>query len=388
MLQSLKGFCLVSLLAVVVAGCTSVQVSQPADVAPAPVETLSDGHWQFDAGSRPPADRDGYRPPQQLAVLLPLSGDLARAAASVRDGLLAGYYGEQRRRPDIRFYDTFGTPGGALAAYGKAVGDGADQVLGPLGRDAVDAVFSGTQPGVPVLALNRGNIAPPVNSASFSLAPEDDGISAAEYLASRNALNVLVLSSGDDYARRSVAAFGKQLATLGGSTQTLAVVGEDPIIPLQSHRDVDAVFIALRGEQARMIAPQLAAAGFSGKLRVATSQLLSGTGDAEADRALDGIAFPTERWGVVSVDGLPNAVDTAKRLPTARGAAGKLFAFGYDAWLLTAYLAHLATSPDSSVQGATGLLRIGPEGNVLREPVWSTFSNGYVVPLSTGPAMF
>ena len=54
--------------------------------------------WRFDAGNRPPADSDGYRPPVKLAVLLPLSGNLATAAAPVRDGLLAGYYGERRRR--------------------------------------------------------------------------------------------------------------------------------------------------------------------------------------------------------------------------------------------------------------------------------------------------
>src|SRR5690606_35851538 len=64
--------------------------------------------WNFD--SRPPAAADGYRPPNRLAVLLPLSGQLATAAAPVRDGLLAGYYGENRRRPEIVFYDTTGTP--------------------------------------------------------------------------------------------------------------------------------------------------------------------------------------------------------------------------------------------------------------------------------------
>ena len=65
--------------------------------------------WKFDAGKRPPAESDGYRPPVKLAVLLPLSGNLAVAASPVRDGLLAGYYGEQRRRPDVVFYDTAGT---------------------------------------------------------------------------------------------------------------------------------------------------------------------------------------------------------------------------------------------------------------------------------------
>src|SRR3546814_8588313 len=62
----------------------------------------------------------------------------------------------------------------------------------------------------------------------------------------------------------------------------------------------------------------------------------------------------------------------------------KPFAFGADAWLLTAYLQHLALTPEAAVEGATGALRIGPEGNVLRPPLWSTFSNGYVVALGTG----
>ena len=385
MRHSLKGIFVVSLLAALAAGCATVQVSQPAAPPEAPADThLRNAHWQFDDSSRPPAERDGYRPPQKLAVLLPLSGNLATAAASVRDGLLAGYYGEQRRRPEIRFYDSSDTAGGAIAAYTRALADGADQVLGPLARDSVDAVFRQAQPTVPVIALNHGSVAAPINSASYSLAPEDDGIAAADYLAAFNVKKVLVLSSGDEQARRSVDAFGKQLATRGGSLQVLAVVGDNPVIPLQDHAGADAVFIALRGNQARAIMPQLAAAGLAAKPRVGTSQLLSGTGKAEEDRALDGIVFPTERWGVVAVNGLPNAAATGKSLPTARGPAAKLFAFGYDAWLLSAYLQHLALTADSSLQGATGTLRIDPEGNVQRTPAWSTFSNGYVVALGAG----
>ena len=41
----------------------------------------------------------------KLAVLLPSTGASAVAAASVRDGLISGYYGESRRRPDILFLD-------------------------------------------------------------------------------------------------------------------------------------------------------------------------------------------------------------------------------------------------------------------------------------------
>src|SRR5690606_19314717 len=87
-----------TLAALVLAGCSSVQVTRPAPTPVALPEPVETEHWRFDAGDRPPAERDGYRPPRKLAVLLPLTGDLATASGPVRDGLLAGYYGEYRRR--------------------------------------------------------------------------------------------------------------------------------------------------------------------------------------------------------------------------------------------------------------------------------------------------
>ncbi|NLA67025.1 MAG: hypothetical protein GX856_02040 [Gammaproteobacteria bacterium] len=388
MRHSWKPVLAATLAALAIAGCSTVQVTPPADtavVAPEPVP----GHWRFDAGDRPPAERDGYRPPRRLAVLLPLSGSLATAAGPVRDGLLAGYYSEQRRRPDIGFYDTAGTAWGAVEAYRRALAEGADQVLGPLGRDEVEALFAQGELAVPVLALNRAG-APPANAGSYALAPEDEGKAAADWLAAQGALRVLVLSSGDDNARRSIDALRARLQELGGGVaQLLAVVGEEPpdlIGPMQAavqaEGGVDAVFFALRGPQARLVAPQVSAAGLAGRPRVATSHLLSGTGDADEDAALDGIAFPTDAWSVSGVPGLPSAQSLAATLPTARGPAARLFAFGYDAWLLSAYLGHLAGDPAAAVSSASGVLRLAPDGHVLRTPAWSTFSGGRVVPLA------
>jgi outer membrane PBP1 activator LpoA protein len=68
-------------------------------------------------------------------------------------------------------------------------------------------------------------------------------------------------------------------------------------------------------------------------------------------------------------------------LPNAKGPAARLFAFGHDAWLITAYLEHLATS-SAGLDGATGVLRIDGFGNVQRTPAWSTFSGGVAVPLA------
>lgn len=332
------------------------------------------------ADDRPPADRDGYRPPQRLAVLLPLTGELAVAAAPVRDGLLAAFYGEMRRRPEIAFYDT---TAGAVAAYDRAVAAGSDFVIGPLNRDEVDAVFRrGTLP-VPVLALNRGAVDPPAGHASFSLSPEDEGVAAAEYLLARGARNVLVVANTDDTQRRAVDALRARLAERGAQVTAVAPNTTEDFAPYaQPSMPVDAVFLAVRGGTARTLMPKLALAGLGDRPRVATSQLLSGTGKPEQDRVLDGIAFPAETWTNRGLPGLPSAESVGARLPSARGPAARLFAFGHDAWRLAAYLEHLARTADGRLDGATGVLRLDGFGNVQRTPAWSTFIGGRAVPLS------
>lgn len=337
--------------------------------------------WQFDAANRPPADRDGYRPPLQVALLLPLSGGLARAAEPVRDGFLTGYYGEHRRRPKIRFYDT---TAGASAAYARATADGNDFVVGPLSREEVDAVFAREMLPVPLLALNRGSRTPPAGSISFSLSPEDEGTAAAEYILARGARRVLVISGNDDTQRRSVKALSEHLLQHGGQVAAQIDYRPGTSLVIPADDSIDTVFIALKSNQARELAPRLVAAGLAGKPRVATSQIVFGTGNVSEDMALDGITYPTETWGVRNVPGIPSQASAAARTNTAKGAAARLFAFGYDAWLLTAYLEHLALVSNSDIVGATGRLSLDAFGNVLRRPTWSRFTGGVAMPLADG----
>lgn len=339
--------------------------------------------WHFD-DTRPPAAPDGYRPPRKLAVLLPLSGSLARAAGPVRDGLLSGYYAESRPRPEIRFYDT---ATGATAAYASAVAEGADLVLGPLGRDEVDALFH-SQPTVPVLALNRGDLRPPPGNASFALAPEDDGIAAAGFLLARGARRVLVLDGGG--MQRASAAFAARFQGRGGTIVATVPVaakagdlGGALAAAVQAPGGIDGVFLALKPEQADALAPQLAQAGLGAKPRVATSQFAN-AGKVAAGHALDGIAFPIDAWSVRSVAGLPSSSEAGATLANARGPAARLFAFGFDAWQLAAHLEHLVTDPAAFVDGATGALRLDGFGEVVRTPAWASYSGAVAVPLPAG----
>ncbi len=336
------------------------------------------GEWQFDAANRPPADRDGYRPPMRVALLLPLSGSLARAAEPVRDGFLTGYYGERRRRPELRFYDT---TAGASAAYARAAAEGNDFVVGPLSREEVDAVFANVAPPVPLLALNRGSRMPPAGTASFSLSPEDEGITAAEYILESGARRILIISGNEDAQRRASSALAEHLLKRGGQVAARIDYREGAALVMPADGSIDAVFLALKGGQARELAPRLALAGLAGKPRVATSQIVSGTGKASEDMLLDGIVYPTETWGVRDVPGIPSQARAASRTASARGPAARLFAFGYDAWLLTAYLERLALAPNSDIAGATGRLSLDGFGNVLRRPTWSRFTGGVAMPI-------
>nr|WP_187265907.1 penicillin-binding protein activator [Alkalisalibacterium limincola] len=165
---------------------------------------------------RPPADHDGYRPPMRLAVLLPMSGQMETASRSVRDGILAAHYREQRRRPEVVFYDTAGSAAGSVDAYQLATSEGADQILGPLSRDEVSALFRQDGLNVPVLALNRASEPGPPGSASFALNPEEEGLAAAERLLQRGLNRIITVTGTDDSARRALDAFKVRFQERGG----------------------------------------------------------------------------------------------------------------------------------------------------------------------------
>ncbi|MEO8742845.1 MAG: penicillin-binding protein activator [Lysobacteraceae bacterium] len=334
--------------------------------------------------ARPPADADGYRPPLKLALLLPASGSVAAAGSAVRDGFMAAYYAETRRRPELHFYDSSNSEGGAIEAYKKAVADGNDFVVGPLGRDQVAALFRQSELSVPLIALNRAAEPAPPGSVSFSLAPEDEGVAIAERLLRKGLRRTIAFTARDENASRALAAFREAYTQRGGSIVAEAVVSDNgpdygPALKdalARSGGQYDAIFLALKAPAARLLAAQLPSNDYRQVPRVATSLILSGGGNARLDQELDGIEYPELAWLLHSVDGLPDASTLGAKLPSVRGGGARLFAFGADAFRLSGYLESLATNPAASVRGATGELRLDGLGNVQRSPEWAVFSGG------------
>lgn len=338
-----------------------------------------DHGWDF--SQRPTADADGYRPPNRLAVLLPLSGSMANAAKPVRDGLLAAYHAEQRRRPPLRFYDTHA---GVLAAYQRAVNEGADYVIGPLQRAEVDQLFARGDLPVPVLALNRGEREPVRGSVGFALAPEDEGVAAAEWLIAQNAPRVLLLGARDETFQRTAQAFAQRLAARGGSVVASIALGNPSALDAAlaaagSKGAVDAIYFLGRGDEVLAAMPAIARQpALAQSRRIAASQINQGLDKAEDIHQLDGIIFPAESLQTRSLPGLP--ANPGALTPTARGAAARLFAFGYDAWLVSAYLERLANSREGGLAGATGVLKLDGFGQVMRTAEWSVLRGGVALP--------
>ncbi|MGY0505504.1 penicillin-binding protein activator [Luteimonas sp. e5] len=332
----------------------------------------------LDLSARAPADRDGYRPPNRIAVLLPLSGGLSAAAKPVRDGFLAGYYAERRPRPPINFYDS---ATGVAAAYRQAVADGADYVVGPLDRAEVDALLASQTLNVPLLALNRGQRTPPPGSITFSLAPEDEGVAAAEYLIAQGARTVLLLAGSEDSLRRLASTFAEHFAARGGRVQRLPVDADAQALATAAAQGaVDTLYFAARGSETRAALARVATQpALSGARRVASSQIGNDLGSGSELAVLEGVVFPSESVSAQRVTSLP--ADAGALTPTARGAAARLFAFGHDAWLISVYPERVADPRQGGLAGATGDLRLDSFGNVLRMPVWSVLRGGVAMPL-------
>ena len=379
-------------------------------------------HPDHVAARFPPPNVLGVAVRRNVAVLLPLSGDLAQLAEAIRDGFLAAYleaWGEERDRQTVRFYDT-----GALSAadaYRQAVLDGADIVVGPLAKSAV-AELAALPPERPVVALNNlddpepsrdGNGLP--SMLQLALAPEDDAAAIAAALTASDVQRVVVFANAAPWSTRAQRRFEKELVAQAGAeadpievvavgaladnSEATAVVGgllgvaasqarqvalvemlriELEFVP--RHRDdVDAVVAFVDGRQLMALKPaldfHLAADLPADLLLYAPSQAVRGV----AWGRLEGLRVCNIPW---LLHGGPLRRETAA-LATSRGSLASLFALGVDGFRVANQLERM-TIHSQSVAGSTGILTADGNGRIHRQLAWGRVSNG-VLMAALGP---
>lgn len=355
----------------------------------------------------PPA---GRRRVDSIALLLPLSGPHVASAEAVRDGFFAAFYGGHdvsSPRPLARVYDTGATGDTLLAAYRRALDDGAQFLVGPLTREDVAALAGHGRPAVPVLALNYldPGKAAPFNFFQWGLAPEDEARQAAERAIMDRQYRAVALVPEGEWGERVLKAFRERLQALGG-----AVVGErtyvvserdhsEPIRQLlaldssqERHRaltvvlgtktqfqprrrdDVDLVFLAARPEQAKLLGPQLRFHR-TGELPIYATSLIY-EGDAPAVD-LNGLRFCDMPW-MLSPDSdfakLRGQLQTL--FPGRPREYTRLLALGHDAYTLVQLIDSGQLQPGSFFPAASGTLSLRDDGVIARGLTCAEIRNG------------
>jgi hypothetical protein len=357
--------------------------------------------------------------PQQIALLLPLQGRLAKAAEAVRDGFFAAYYRalyEQNRAPRIRQYDTSED---VISAYEQAVADGADLIIGPLDKEKVAELSLLPSLPIPVLTLNYTDSLPPQalpGLYQFGLAVEDEARQAARQAYIEGHRHALVLVPSQDWSARSAKAFMDEWESLGGTVvsnnqfvgsgdysrviKNAMLIEQSEARALELERlfganlqfeprrrqDIDMIFLIADPVQARQIKPTLAF-HFAGSIPVyATSQVYSGVPSAKADRDLNDVRFNAMPW---IFDTSSREKKTIGQHAQSSAIYSRLHALGVDVYRLYPRLTQLAQVPDMRLYGATGALRLRDNNRIEREQTWARFRNGLAQPLPmvvSGPA--
>ena len=321
--------------------------------------------------------------------------------------------------PELRFVDVGLNPTYARGAYESAVREGADAVVGPLRKEAVAAIVTQRRIPVPTVTLNTVEYAgAPAggeleNAIQFGLAPEDEARAAASRAMALSLDEAIVLQSDDSRGEREGRAFAEAMHARGGDVVHTAVlprgrydysdeiraaleiddsdarfravsraIGQRLFFEPAIRDDVDVVFLALTGEQARSVRPQLDFFRASAIPRLATSRVASAEPDERADRDLNTIYYADAPWTLDrSLDDDPLKRSILDAFPAATGAYGRLYALGSDAWLLVTRLDELAGG--ASLPGFTGELSLGADGRIRRALDWAQYQEGVAVPVES-----
>jgi outer membrane PBP1 activator LpoA protein len=379
--------------------------------------------WQRDHGGHPAAGqfaqellaklRRQTQYPQQIGLLLPLSGRYAEIATAVRDGFFAQYYQSSvsADKPEIRIYDVGDDPALIWDYYRKAVSEGAKLIVGPLDKAAVTRMATSDVLPVPVLSLNYVDDPDhplPTDFTQYGLLPEDEAEQVAALALSQGLLNAVALVPDSSWGERALKAFRKRYREQQGvllDAATYAAEDNDfsaPIVKLlhlresrwreQSLRqtlgvplkfeprrreDLDLIFVAAFPKQARLIKPQFRFHRAGDIPVYATSHAYSGAPDPLADKDMNGLVYCDIPWLLANKSEPRPAYDAIQRLwPDQLQRYGRLFALGLDAYGVIPYLHRMRANPNIYYEGYTGNLSIDERNRMHRQLVWGRFKKG------------
>ena len=338
----------------------------------------------------------------KIAVLLPESGPYAKAAAAIRDGILAAWFAADNGiRPHIRFYDS-SNQDQIWPQLNQAAEDGADIIIGPLDKQAVLQLARAGKLPVPVLALNHvlTDTIMPRDLYQYSLSPEDEARQVAEHAWNKGLAYPGLLVPDNALGQRLLDAFSERWQTLSGELAASSRYPADStdisaaIIQLldiqqvptesgdsrpQQMSSVDFVFAIGNPTLIRQVKPMLQY-NYAGKLPVfTTSAGWDGNVSHEASFDLKGVELPDIPWLAEEGDGALSRSNINTQLPASKGKYARLYPLGMDAYNLLPHLQSLENSRTGTFQGQTGVLYMDQNQHIHRLLTWVSLAETPVV---------
>lgn len=329
--------------------------------------------------------------PPTIALILPAqTTPFARAAETVRQGFFAAQ-SVSGTNATIQLVELEEGPAQLAAALKSARDRGADIAVGPLTRDAVNALGSGRVAApLPVVTLNLPEsdigLAPHVLAFGVSIELEARQIVAAALRelpmpppigAPPAAPRFMVIVGESPLARRMGNAFRDALREAGQAATLYPMrVSYDTLQALSdaiAAARLEAVFLALEARDAAAVRPRLPPA-----LRLyATSQVnLGGAEAALLAPELEGVNFVDMPW-LLEPDHLAVVVHP-KPEQALSGELQRLYALGIDAFRLA--IEWVQGRRSFGLDGVTGALGVDRDrsARVERVPTLAVFRNGRV----------
>ncbi len=334
------------------------------------------------------------KPPQHIALLLPLHGGYGASGQTIREGFFNEYYANlaKTNKQSISIYDTSAGKN-IQTLYQQAIAEGADFVIGPLVKTEVQTLHQTSSFPAPTLALNYTEVGSgtlPTNFYEFGLLPEDEAVQMATRARESGLSQAILIAPQNAWGKRLTASFATAWQAAGGTivdtwyysntaafnqsiTQLLNVnlerdkqlIGEAKdknLLKQRRRQDFDVVFLLAQPREARMIVPLLRYYYVNDIPIYATAAVYSGKPNPTRDVDLNGIIICDIPW------------KTSNSAP----AADRLYAVGQDAYLLSQALPHLIAVSNFSLDGKTGTLAMSPSHQIHRRVPCRVVENGRI----------
>jgi len=362
--------------------------------------------------------------PDQVALLLPLTGIYKRYSEKIREGFLTAWFNESSYKPKIKIYNTNNID--ILKIYDQAVSDGADFIVGPLDKEAVHKISELETIPVRTLALNQvdvttnthtsGQIVPLHQFVQFGLPPEDEARQVAQRGIFEGHNRALVVTSNDEFGHRVFNAFNDEWTSMGGQVLEKVEYNSrttDFVTPIKQLLNIDSseqrftnirqrlsrnlvynsrlredaefIFVVATNLTARQVVPHLRFFRAEGVPIYSISSVFTGNENPQIDSDLNGVEFVDIPW-LLRREITPSSLASKIRdnWDSESSVFPRYYAFGVDAFRLISKIGDLMLKTNNKYQGETGHLHLTVDGKIRRNLIWARFDNGIPVPLGIG----